>query len=127
MKRRTTYWITGIAILVTLLTLSLRFWFKSPLGTGEYRESPDGRYTAHASNMSDGTLGGNRPEYIKISVEETSSSRDIWRIVLNYTGGVDRPEYGMRGIKFILWADDSTSVTVPVFDGQKLVLPVPQQ
>ena len=81
-------------------------WF-TPAGIGEYRHSPDERYTAHAFNMSTGTLLGGRDKYIEIRVVEESTGRVVWRIVHRHQAGANVPDYGSRVKPFIIWASDS--------------------
>ena len=112
-----------VAVAAILVVVVGWLWF-GPCGTGEFRHSPDGRFTAHAMNMTTGTITGGRERHIKIRVVEDSSGREVWRIVQGYTAEADVPDYGTRGKRSIAWATDSSSVTVPVADGRELVLPV---
>ena len=52
-------------------------------GAGEFRHSPDGRYRAHATSMSTGTLLGGRDCYIEVRVVEQASGRAV-EAVLNH-------------------------------------------
>ena len=122
MVRRMVVRIT-VAVAAILVVVAGWLWF-FPSGTGEFRHSPDGRFTAHATNMTTGTITGGRDRYIKIRVVEDSSGREVWRIVQGHTAEADVPDYGTRGKRFIAWAPDSSSVTVPVADGRELALPV---
>ena len=124
MSRRTLFRLS-IVSLVIVLGLAGWLWFSSPFGTGEYRHSPDGRYTAHASNLSCGTIRGEREWYIEIRVVEELSGLDVWKIIQSHSSGAEVPDYGNRERKFIVWSADSGSVTVPVANGKELVLAVP--
>ena len=47
------------------------------------------------------------------------------RVVHPHPAGAAVPDYTTRGQRFIEWAADSSSVTVPVARGRRLVLAVP--
>ena len=123
MGRRGAYWliITTVGI---LLTVAAWLWF-APSGTGEYLRSPDGRFTAHVSNLSAGTWAGSREQYIQVRIVEEASDREVWRVVRPHSALATVPDYGSRADRFLVWAADSSSVTVPVGGGQQLILPVP--
>jgi hypothetical protein len=123
MSRRTTIRLVVFAV-VLLVAVAGWLWF-GPSGTGEFRHSPDGRYTAHASNLSAGTLTGGRDWYIEVRVVEQASGREVWRVVHRHPAGADVPDYGSRAGRFITWAADSSAVTVPDAGGRELVLAVP--
>lgn len=123
MSRRTAIRL-AVAAAVLLVTAAAGLWF-APSGTGEFRHSPDGRYTAHAMNMSTGTLTSGRDRYIEVRVVEEASGREVWRVVHRHPSGADVPDYGSRAGRFITWASDSSAVAVPVAGGRELVLAVP--
>ena len=126
MSRRMAYRLIGVA-LVLMLLVGGWYWL-TPKGTGEFRTSPDGRFTARASNMSTASPFGSPRRYIKIEVVEASSGREVWRIVHRFSAEADLtdvPDYGSQAEKFLLWSADSSSVTVPVDGGRRLVLNVP--
>jgi hypothetical protein len=114
----------AVATVVLRITAAAWLWF-SPSGSGEFRDSPDFRYTAHAYNMSSGTITGGRKTYIEIRVVEKDSGRELWRVFHRPPVGADAPDYGSRGMRFVIWAGDSSRVTVPVAGGRELVLAVP--
>lgn len=127
MSRR--FWLRLVILAASLLiilpvSLTACLWFIGS-GSGEGRESPDGRYEANAYNMSTGTLTGGREHYIKIFVIEKSSGRMTWRLVYGHDAAAAVPAYGQRGVRFVEWSADSKSVTIPVANGQKMVLAVP--
>jgi hypothetical protein len=124
MIRRKVYRFVGIAVIVGLIVILVVLW-TSPSGMGDYRVSPNGKYTAHAMNMSTGAFLGKPSRYIEISVEETSTHREIWRIIHHPSDNAKVPDYGIRGIKFVEWAADSGSVTIPIASDDKLVLSIP--
>jgi hypothetical protein len=89
------------------------FWF-SPVRAGEFRESPDGRYKAHAMNVTQTRVFGGEDHSIEIKVVEQATGRVIWHIVHPHPPQPDELPYYTRGIKFIQWAADSSSVTIPI-------------
>ena len=104
-------------------------WFV-PSGSGEFRVSPDGRFTAHASNLSRGSLTGGRDQYLQVWVTENGAGRngfeqEVWRVVRRHPSGTDVPVFETRDERFITWAPDSSSVAVPLGGGHRLVLEVP--
>jgi hypothetical protein len=115
----------AIAIVVAITGVLLAWLWFGASGAGEFRSSPDGRFTAHAMNMSTGTFSGGRHHYIEVRVVEETSRVEVWRVIRHHAHGVDVPDYGNRGRRFITWAADSSAVTVPVVGGRELVLPVP--
>ena len=91
--------------------------FPYPQGGGQYRESPDKKFTASASSMIDRFFFGGERQYYEFEVE-AASGRQIRRIV------IDEPPEGMiewREEGSIEWAIDSSSVTYS-FKGTRLVL-----
>jgi hypothetical protein len=55
----------GLLIAMGVLFMSEWVWTR-PDGVGEYRESPDGRWTAHVSELSRGTIWGGRRLYLEL-------------------------------------------------------------
>jgi len=123
MSRRTGIRLVALAV-VLLIALAGWAWF-APSGAGEFRHSPDGQFTAHAMNMSAGTLTGGWDHYNEVRVVEEGSGREVWRLVRRYPPGADVPDYRSRAGRLITWATDSSSVAVPIGGGQQLVLAVP--
>ena len=121
-QRRVCWLIAGSVGL--FVAAAVWMWFGS-VGTGEFRTSPDGRFIAHVSNLSTGTWAGDREHYIEVRVEEAGSGREVWRVVRSLPAGAAVPDYGDRATRFLVWADDSSAVTVPMGDSQPLVLAVP--
>jgi hypothetical protein len=109
------------ALMVVVIALSIR---SDDISTGETRESPDGRFEASAMNVSRGTVQGTRDEWVKLRVTERGTGREVWRVKRQPPPGT-APDYGMRGIKFVEWAADSSAVTVDIDGGRKLTFPVP--
>jgi hypothetical protein len=118
-------WLCGAGVAAVLVTSVLAglLWF-TETGSGEVRRSPDGRFDAHANNMSRGTLWGTREEWVDIRVTEQATGREVWRVRRNPAPGT-APDYGMRGARSVEWAADSSAVTVDIDGGQKLTFPVP--
>jgi hypothetical protein len=122
-KRRLVRWGLG-ASLVLLAALGAWLWF-APCGTGEYRHSPDGRFTAEVWNLTAGTLLYGHQSYIEVRVVDAGSGQEVWRVVCWHAPEAEVPDYGDRGQRFIRWAANSSSVTIPVDGGKQLVLAVP--
>lgn len=118
----------GLALLLLLgflVSFGNAMWLAfAESGSGETRTSPDGRYEASAFNKSQGTIWGDRAEWDEIRVTEKSTRRETW-LVKRYPAPGAAPDYGMRGVKFVEWAADSSAVTVDIGGGQKMTLPVP--
>ena len=55
---------------------------------------------------------------------DKATGREVWRVRRNPAPGT-APDYGMRGVRFVEWAADSSAVTVDIGGGQKLTFPVP--
>jgi hypothetical protein len=105
-------------LIVILIVSAIAFiagwgWF-SPSGTGEYLDSPDGRYTAHVSNLSHGTWLLERVNYIEIKIVEKSSDRTVWKAERLALRNEVQPTFGDRSKKFIVWTPDSRSVSISI-------------
>ncbi len=117
-------WVGLASGAMLILGFAGNLWF-SPSGTGEYRRSPDGRFTAHAFNMTRGTFISGRVAYIELLVIESTSEREIWRTHYFHHAD-DVPSYGDRSqAPFIRWAADSSSVVIPVGGGRQITIPLP--
>jgi hypothetical protein len=116
-------WITILCLSILLVSLTGVLWF-GPSGTGEYKESPDGRYTAHAAKMTRGTWLDGRREYLELEVIESSTQRVLWQVEYHPQPG-DAPDYGDRSQRFITWTADSSSVRFPIGSDEQITLPVP--
>ena len=86
--------------------------------------SPDGRFEAHAYNYERGTWFG-REKYVEFRVNELATGREVWHVSHHHLSNADVPEYGARGITFVAWAADSSSVTITVGGGREMTFPVP--
>ncbi|CAN5369393.1 hypothetical protein BH10PLA1_BH10PLA1_21830 [soil metagenome] len=116
-------------LIVSLVVAAVMFvaglvWF-SPSGTGEYADSPDGRYTAHASNLRRGTWLQGRVSYTKIEIVERSTGKTVWKADRYPFATEVPPDFGDRSKKFIVWAPDSRSVSIPVEGATDSVWAVP--
>jgi hypothetical protein len=124
MRMRPWQFILLIVMASIPLVFAIDLWF-SPWKAGEFRDSPDGQYVATAYNVTRHTLLSGDRHSIELSVVEKESGRDIWRMEWNHPSGANVPDYAMRAnIKFVVWAGDSSSVTIPIINNQQLVLPV---
>lgn len=120
-------WLGLVAVLLigSLFTLWGVVWIAfAEHGTGETRESPDGLYEASAFNKSQGRLEGTRLEWAEILLTEKKTGREVW-VVKRYPPPGKSPDYGLRGMKFVEWAVDSSAVTIDIGGGQRLTFPVP--
>ena len=113
----------GLFFLNLVLSLSVWLWTR-PNGVGEYDASPDGRWTAHVSNLSRGTLTGSRYTYLEIRVVESATGLILTRRELPY-GPNDRvPDYSDRSQRFITWATNSNQFTVAITNGASVAIAV---
>lgn len=106
---------------IVLLGAAYRFLqiLPYPMGGGNSQESPDKRFTASASDMTDCGFFSGKRSYYEFTIE-TGSRQVIRRIV------IPEPPEGMinwRGEGTIQWAADSSRVTYS-FRGTTLVLDV---
>jgi hypothetical protein len=104
---------------VLLLATAYRFVqvFPYPMGGGQYRESPDKRFTAQASSLTDRSFFGSERRYYEFTIEAGPPQR-VRRVV------IDEPPEGMIGWReqgTIQWAADSSAVTY-TFGGTQLIL-----
>jgi hypothetical protein len=111
----------GVSVIILVAAL---FWF-GPSGTGEYADSPDGKYRASVFRLRRGTIFHGRIEYIHIEITESSTGQAIWTANRYVLPGEAAPDYGERGRKFLVWAANSRSLTVPVVDANNAVFIVP--
>ncbi|HZZ80528.1 MAG TPA: hypothetical protein VFE62_18640 [Gemmataceae bacterium] len=119
------HWIAVAGVFSLVIALASAWWFL-PFGTGEYRISPDGRYEARAENVNQGTLFRGRVDYIRLTVLESGTNREIWRAYYFHEPEAKIPDYADRSQKpFITWAPNSSSVSIPVENGQQVTLTLP--
>jgi hypothetical protein len=121
---RNFFWVATGGVVGGVILIAASLWFSSS-GTGEFQKSPDGRFTANASNMSRGTWFHGRDRYLKLSVVESATEREVWQIQYRYKLGTEVPDYSIRGKHFINWAQNSSSVTIPTSEDRKVTLNLP--
>jgi hypothetical protein len=88
-------WLAIACLPIGLATLVASSWF-SASGTGAYRNSPNGKFVAHASNLSRGTLFNGRIRYIELRVVDVASDRELWRSEFYNESNLKVPDYGDR-------------------------------
>jgi hypothetical protein len=108
---------------MVLVGIACGLWF-APIGSGEYKTSPDGRYTAEVSNETCGTWLHGRMQYVRVDVTESSSGRALFGLDYFPAKGVVVPDYEDREQKYIQWQPDSSAVAIPIDSGKSIVLPV---
>jgi hypothetical protein len=108
-------------VLVAVLFLAAGYRFVQvlpyPMGGGQYKESPDKRFTAHASSLTDRSFFGGERRCYEFTIE-TGPRQRVRRLV------IDEPPEGMIGWRdegTIQWAADSSAVTYS-FKGTQLIL-----
>jgi len=113
--------IISYLVLVTLLLIAAGYRFVQvmpyPQGGGRYQESPDKRFTAHASNLIDRSFFGGEKSYYEFTIQSEPQLR-VRRMV------IDAPPEGLiewRDEGTIQWAADSSFVTYS-FKGTQLIL-----
>ena len=88
-----------------------------PMGGGQYKESPNKQFTAHASSLTDRSFFGGEWRYYEFTIE-TGPRQIVRRLVIN------EPPEGMIGWRdegTIQWAADNSTVTYS-FRGTQLIL-----
>lgn len=123
MRKRVWISIAVVAVLVVVGDLSVD-WLRG-FGTGEYCNSPDGRFRASAMNKSSGSLLRGRSEYVEIYVVDSNSGTDVWRGELRSSGWATYPDYSDRSKNHITWATDSSSVSIRISDGATIDIDTP--
>jgi hypothetical protein len=117
-------WFAIACLPIGATTLAAAAWFGSS-GTGEYRNSPDGKFVASANNLSRGTLFNGRIQYIGLRVVESTSDRELWHSEFFHDANLKVPNYGDRSQPpSIDWKQDSSAVTIPIGRGKSVTLPV---
>jgi hypothetical protein len=117
-------WLLVSCLPVGIAIFAAALWFGSS-GTGEYRDSPNGKFVAHASNLSRGTWFNGRVQYIELLVVAAATDRELWRAEFRPEAGVKVPDYGDRSQpRSIDWATDSSAVTIPIGVDRKVTFPV---
>jgi hypothetical protein len=108
-------------VLVALLLVAAVYRFMQvlpyPMGGGQYKESPDKRFTAHASSLTDRSFFGGERRYYEFTIE-AGPRQSVRHLV------IDEPPEGMIGWRdegTIQWAADGSTVTYS-FRGTQLIL-----
>ena len=111
------------AILVGTFIVATQF---SASGTGEYKASPDGKYTAHLSGMRDRSLFSGTRHYVEIKIEENATGRLVWTAEYEPPAGTVLIDYADRSRQFIQWDPSSRQVDLPLDpNGTVVSIPVP--
>ena len=119
MKKNRIIIVVSVTMLLLVVGYRIVYIFPYPIGGGQYRESPDKKFTASASSMIDRFFFGGERRYYEFEIE-AGSRHQIRRMV------IDEPPEGMiewREDGSIEWQADSSSVTYS-FRGTKLILSV---
>jgi hypothetical protein len=116
----------SLAFVILVLSVSLWLWTR-PNGVGEYDQSPDGRWTAHVSSMSHGTLSGRRRTYVEMRIVDSATGVTVARQEFQHSLTDQVPAYGDRSQTFIQWATNSSAFTVAITNGSSVTLAVPRQ
>lgn len=110
-------------ILVALLLLTAGYRavqvLPYPMGGGQHKESPDKRFTARASSLTDRSFFGGKSHYYEFAIEADSGQR-VRHLV------IEGPQEGMIGWReqgTIQWAADSSAVTF-TFGGTQLIMSI---
>jgi hypothetical protein len=114
-----------VILVVAAIVLVVHWGWFSPSGTGEHADSPDGRFTAEASNLRRGPWLHGRVSYIEIKISEKSTGRTVWKAERYPVPNEVPPEFGDRSKNLIVWAPNSRSVSVPVGGSTDSVWAVP--
>jgi hypothetical protein len=119
------HWFTIAGVFSLVIALAAAIWFL-PFSTGEHRISPDGRYEANAYNVNQGTFFSGRVDFIRLTVLESKTNREVWRADYYHEPGAKVPDYADRSHNpFIEWAADSSSVSIPLENGRQVKLALP--
>jgi hypothetical protein len=117
----TPVFLTILAALCTLLLVAAAYravqMIPYPMGAGRCKESPDKRFKAHASSMTDCEFFSGERHYYEFSIE-AESRRTMRRLEMDAPAKktIDWREEGT-----IEWATDSSTVTYS-FKGTQLIL-----
>lgn len=124
--RRLVMWFSGGLILL-LMAVGLAFYL-APIGTGEYRTSPDGSYCARATTYIQRRLFLQSREYQAYQIVagscEQGNGEVIWRAEYD---PLSRPllDYGSREGQFITWLPASDQAVFMLDTNRTLTIPVP--
>ena len=119
MKKKAIVFVLLLAMLLCVAVYRVVHVFPYPMGGGQYRESPDKKFTASAWSMTDRFFLGGERRYYEFEIE-SGPRQQVRRIV------IDEPSEGMidwREEGSIEWAADSSAVAFR-FKGSQLILNV---
>lgn len=93
-------------VVVFLLVSGYRFWkiLPYPVGTGEAKKSPTGRYEAAVTDYYDETFFGKKKRWFQFEIRGNSQ-----RILV--TDAIDGPYFGSRSATSVIqWTSDESNV-----------------
>jgi hypothetical protein len=118
-KKKVIVVVVLLAMLLCVAVYRVVHVFPYPMGGGQHRGSPDKKFTASASSMTDRFFFGGERRYYEFEIE-AGPRQQVRRIV------IDEPSEGMidwREEGSIEWAADSSAVAYR-FKGSELILNV---
>jgi hypothetical protein len=92
------------------------------VGSGSYKDSPDGRYRAITGDYLGRDLNG-KYQFVIIEIVENATNTTIWNIKRNMNEGETPTDF--RHNNLTQWAVDSKSVSVTVTSSEVVVIPLP--
>ena len=102
----------GLVVAIVCLFYAVNEHFKySQHGSGAYKESPNGKYEAHASNVLDYTTSKEPITYYSFQVIEKASGREIVKKRIYTESSQDMLQF-RDGTGDIFWNEDSTKVNI---------------
>ena len=110
--------ITSCSVAILAALLFLWFW---PRGESQYCDSPDGRWRAHASAFSRGTVLGSRHRYVELRLERLADRAVVWKKQIPYMTGEVLPDYSANSNQSLLWAPDSSWFSTMLRNGMTMV------
>lgn len=97
-------------LLAAVAACVLLWAWTMPSGVGEYRSSPDGKWTAYIDHLNRGTYFG-REDYLQLRIRRTSDERAILECKVLLLDGDTAPTLAERSRRHIEWSPNSTDVT----------------
>jgi len=96
----------AVLVAIVLLAGVYRFWqiLPYPVGTGEAKKSPSGRYEAAVTDYYDETFFGGKKRWFQFEIRGDSQKMLI-------TDAIDGPYFGSRSSTSVIqWASDESNV-----------------
>lgn len=118
LKLRSWFLLIGFCLL-----LASGYIYTQPFGTGEYRDSPNGRYQASADSLQRNTLAGQRIKYLKFSIHRDRTL--VWEAIYHPESSDLWIDFGDRRFQFITWDESSSAATFQLANQRSLTIPVP--